>query len=42
MKPLKEKYLAEIPPTEKERVIVIDFMGYARKVLDKTKIEYIS
>ena len=32
-KPLKEKYLAEMPPTEEERVIVIDFMGYARKVL---------
>lgn len=33
-KPLKEKCLAEMPPTEEERVIiVIDFMGYARKVL---------
>ena len=32
MKPMREKYLAEIPPTEEERVIVIDFMGYARKV----------
>ena len=32
MKPLKEKYLAEIPPTEEERVTFIDFMGYARKV----------
>ena len=32
MKPLKEKYLAEIPPAEEERVTFIDFMGYARKV----------
>ena len=40
MKPLKEKYLAETPPTEEEQIIVIDFMGYARKVpLTKLKLK---
>ena len=29
--PLKEKYLAEIQPTEEERVIVIDFLGCTKK-----------
>ena len=28
----KEKSLAEIPPTEEERVIVIDLTGYAWEV----------
>ena len=32
MELLKEKSLAEIPPIEEERVIVIDLMGYAWEV----------
>ena len=43
MKLLKEKSLAEIPPTEEEWVIVIDLTGYAwGSCHDKAKIEKIS
>ena len=42
MELLKEKSLAEIPPTEEERVIVIDLTGYAWEVaMTKLKLKRI-